>query len=136
MHINTWLSIKDRVSDWGQSFVPPPPPTYRAHCWSHVDAELCVILPCYISVKGCRNLFPTFFSLPCPHVLLFGLLVPHLYNVLGWKSLCSQCYESTFDKPVLYTSHVILFITIKLKLAMGMSQSHFHQYGICVLIAL
>ena len=97
-------------------FPPPPPPTYRVHCWSHVDAELCVILPCYFSVKGHRNLFPTFFPLPCPHVLLFGLLVPHLYNVLGWKCLCSQCGESTLDKPVLYTSQ--LFITIKLKPAM------------------
>ena len=111
-----------------------PPLTYRAHCWSHVDAEFCVILPCYFSVKGHRNLFPTFFPLPCPHVLLFGLLVPHLYNVLGWKFLCSQCGESTLDKPVLYTSHVILFITIKLKPAMGVSQSHFHPCGICVLI--
>ena len=123
LHLNKWLSILDRVSGWGKSFVPPPPPplplpTYRAHCWSHVDAELCtVILPCYFSVKGHQNLFPTFFPLPCPRVLLFGLLVPHLYNVLGWKFLCSQCNESTLDKP------------------MGMSKSHFHPYGICVSIA-
>ena len=102
----------------GNPLYPPVPPTYRAHCWSHVDTELCVILPCYFSVKGHWNLFPTFFPLPCPHVLLFGLLVPHLYNVLGWKFLCSQCGESTLDKPALYTSHVILFITIKLKPAM------------------
>ena len=82
LHINKWLSIKDRVSGWGQSFVPPPPHP-KAHCLSHVDAELCVILSCYFSVKGRRNLFPTFFPLPCPRVLLFGLIVPHLYNVLG-----------------------------------------------------
>ena len=120
------LYPRSRVSGWGQSFVPPPPfPTYRGHCWSHVDAELCVILPCYFSVKGRRNLFPTFFPLPCPYVLLFGLLVPHRYNVMGWKFLCSQCGESILDKPVLYTSHVILFITIKLKPAMVFSKAIF-----------
>ena len=140
--MNKWLSIQDRVSGWGQSFVPSPPSTittttatYRAHFWSHVDAELYVILPCYFIVKGRRNLFPTFFPYPCHYVLLFGLLVPHLYKVLGWKFLCSQCGESTLDNPVLYTSHVIVFSTIKLKPPMGVSESHFHPYGICVLIA-
>ena len=133
--MNKCLSIQDRVSGRGHSFVTPPPPTYRAHCQSHEDAELWLILPCYFSVKGSRNLFPTFFPLPCPHVLLFGLLCPHLYNVLGWKFLCSQCSERTLDKPVLYTSYMTLFVTIKLRLAKGVSQSHFHPYGICVLIA-
>ena len=109
----------------GNPLSPPPFPTYRGHCWSHVDAELCVILPCYFSVKGRRNLFPTFFPLPCPYVLLFGLLVPHRYNVMGWKFLCSQCGESILDKPVLYASHVILFITIKLKPAMVFSKAIF-----------
>ena len=115
--------------------LPPLLLTYRVHYWSHVGTELCVILPCYFSVKGHQNLFPTFFPLPCRQVLLFGLSVPHLYNLLGWKFLCSQFGESTLAKPLLYTSHVILFITIKLRPAMGVSQSHFHPCGFCVLIA-
>ena len=131
-HEFKWLSIKDRVSGWGQSFVSPPPPTYRVHCWSHVDAELCVILPCYFSVKGHRNLFPTFFPLPCPHVLLFGLLVPHLYNIMYWA-------ENFYVANVVKVPLINLFCTQvyynKIKAGYGVSQSHFHPYGICVLIA-
>ena len=46
LHINKWLSIKDRVSGWGQSFVPsPPPPTLKPivyHMWmqSYVSFSL------------------------------------------------------------------------------------------------
>ena len=47
LHMNKLLSIQDRVGAWGQSFVPPSP-SYREHCWSRADSELCVIPPTFV----------------------------------------------------------------------------------------
>ena len=73
----------------------------------------------------------------CLVLKFFYLAFQSLTFTIYWaeKFLCSQFGESTLAKPVLYTSYVILFITIKLRPAMGVSQSHFHLCGFCVLIA-
>ena len=60
-----------------------------------------------------------------------AFLCPHLY----WAEYfyVANVVKVFFDKLILYTSFVILFITIKA--AMGFSHSHFDPYGICVFIA-
>ena len=49
------LSIQERVSGWGQSFVCPPLPIQCIV--DHMGTRSCVILPYNFSVKGRQNLF-------------------------------------------------------------------------------
>ena len=102
LHMIKLLSIQDGVSGWGQSFVcgggggggggggvlggnpffgpptpPPPPPIQRIvdhmGMWSYVS--FCLATSMWKDVKPFLNFLPW----PCPLVLLFGLLCPHLY---------------------------------------------------------
>ena len=54
--MNKWLSIKDRVSGWGQSFVPPPPsppPIERIvdHIWTQSYVSFCLVTSVWKDVE-------------------------------------------------------------------------------------
>ena len=76
--MNRLLSIQDKVSGRGESFVPPPPPIELIV--DHMERQAYVSFCLATSVsKVVKTFFPTFSPLPCPHVLLFGVLCPRLY---------------------------------------------------------
>ena len=81
LHMNKLLSIQDRVSGWGQSpLYTPPPPSPIELIVDHMERQAYVLFCLATSVwKVVKTFFPTFFPLPCPHVLLFGVLCPQLY---------------------------------------------------------
>ena len=100
LHMNKLLSIQDRVSGWGQSFVHPFPPPPIEHIVDHMGRQAYVSFCLATSVW---KVVKTFFS----H------LFPFAFSSCSF--ICSQCGESTLDKLTLNTSYVILLITIKLK---------------------
>ena len=60
--MNNLLSIQDKVSGWGQSFVHPPPPPIELIV-DHMDRQAYVsfCLALLLSVKGFQNLFSHLF---------------------------------------------------------------------------
>ena len=112
MHMIKLLSIQDRVSGWGQSFVFPPPPTppYCALLITWVREVMChsaLQLQCERTWKPFSNFLPW----PCPPVLLFGLLYPDLY----WAE---YFYVVTVVKVLfinLFSTQVTWFCLLQLK---------------------